>query len=515
MTTLPPTADPRPTNYRYGVLVFCALLAMLNYLDRVCFSNVAKFIQAEFFLSDAQLGYLFGAFALAYAICEVPTGWMGDRFGPRVTLIRVVLWWSVFTALTGLIFPSMVGTARTGMTAVIVLVGVRFLFGAGEAGAFPNVSRAFANWIPLGERGFAQGTVWMAGRLAGGLTPFIVLALLIPTGETFAGEPVYFWRHCFWIFGFLGIIWCVFFWVWFRDRPDQKVGVNAAELAHIQAGQAPEVGHLAVPWGRLLTSWNLWALCLMYFCAAYGWYFNITWLPKFLDEQFDVNRRTWGFWMVSLLQGLPLLLGALACIIGGLLTDGYVLRTGNRRWGRRLYGMLGHGLCALCYLLSVYARNPILFVLAVAAASFWNDLTMGPAWASCIDIGRRYAGVVSGMMNMIGNLGGFVAGVATGLILNAYTLPVKQERAAVVAAVTTADVFASMGNPFGQVTGVLTGPAVAPQVQELNARYLEQARIGWNLNLYSYAIVYALAVLLWWRFDASQPIVAEGEPRLD
>lgn len=460
MSPLSPAVAERPTNYRYGVLVFCCLLAMLNYLDRVCFSNVAVYIQAEFVLTNAQLGYLFGSFALAYALFEVPTGWMGDRFGPRVTLIRVVLWWSAFTAFTGLVFPSMLGTGSSAFAALLV---IRFLFGAGEAGAFPNVSRAFANWFPLGERGFAQGAVWMAGRFAGGITPLVVLALLIPTINA-AGEPTKYWRHIFWIFGFLGVVWCVAFWVWFRDRPDQKAGVNAAELHHIHAGQVPDAGHIHVPWRRILTSANLWVLCLMYFCAAYGWYFNITWLPKLLKEEFGVTEATWGFWSFSLMQGAPLLFGSLACLVGGLLTDWFIRRTGDRRWGRRLFGMIGHAVCSLCYFAAIYAflylGDPILFVLAVALASFWNDITMGAAWASCIDIGRRYSGIVSGMMNMIGNLGGFVAGIATGMVLDAY-------------------------------------PGAA--------------RTAWNLNLLSYALVYAAAVFLWLNFDASKPIVPEDE----
>lgn len=497
MTALPPPAGEQPTRYRYGVLAFCCALAMLNYLDRVCFSGVTKFLQAEFVLTNTQIGYLFSAFALAYAICEVPTGWLGDRFGPRVTLIRVVLWWSVFTALTGLVFPSMLGI---GSSAFAALLAIRFLFGAGEAGAFPNVSRAFANWFPLSERGFAQGTVWMAGRFAGGITPLIVLFLLIPIGKDPGGKTIYYWRHIFWIFGLLGVVWCIAFWYWFRDRPDQKAGVNAAEREHIHAGLVPEVGHSAVPWRRILGSANLWLLCLMYFCAAYGWYFNITWLPKLLDEQYGVNadNPTWGFWWTSLLIGMPLLLGSLACLLGGLLTDWFIRRTGNRRWGRRLFGMIGHGVCALCYLASVYAASPVLFVLAVALAAFWNDLTMGAAWASCIDIGKRYAGIISGMMNMIGNLGGFMAGFITGMVLDAYALPVKHEQA-----LATSQMLAA-ADP-------LTTAATALVTAEATERYLAASRYAWNLNLLSYAFVYFVAMLLWAWFDASKPIIPEDE----
>jgi MFS family permease len=155
----------------------------------------------------------------------------------------------------------------------------------------------------------------------------------------------------------------------------------------------------------------------------------------------------------SVMAGLPLLLGTPACLIGGLLTDAFIRRTGDRKWGRRLFGMIGHGTCALCYFLSLTAKSPWLFVLFVALAAFCNDLTMGSAWASCIDVGGRYAGIVSGCMNTIGNLGGAVAGISTGLILDL----------------------------FG-------------------------AQTGWTVNLVSFSAVYLVAVVLWLNFDATKQV---------
>src|SRR5262249_58977718 len=178
--------------------------------------------------------------------------------------------------------------------AFTAMLTVRFLFGMGEAGAYPNISRAFHNWFPFRERGFAQGAVWMAGRFAGGVTPLIVLALLYEVPST-QGQGVA-WRHTFWIFGSLGVLWCCAFWWWFRDRPEQKAGVNPAEIALIQHEEGPpEAAHRNVPWRRLLTNGNLWVLCLMYFCAAYGWYFNITYLPGYLRDHYDITPGArWG-----------------------------------------------------------------------------------------------------------------------------------------------------------------------------------------------------------------------------
>jgi len=225
-------ATQKPTNVRYGVLGFACALSTITYLDRVCFGTVKPFIQSEFDLTKTEVGMLFTAFALAYAAFEVPTGWLGDIFGPRVTLIRIVLWWSAFTALTGMIFPS----PQYPVLAFGALLTVRFLFGVGEAGAFPNISCAFARWFPLGERGRAQGAVWMAGRLGGGITPLVVLTLVYTTQHD--DVVVKHWRHIFWIFGVLGVLWCVVFWFWFRDRPQEHPSVNAAEVALIHGGAA-------------------------------------------------------------------------------------------------------------------------------------------------------------------------------------------------------------------------------------------------------------------------------------
>jgi nitrate/nitrite transporter NarK len=455
-----PAALEQPTRVRYGVLGFACALSMITYLDRVCFGTVAPYIQTEFGLDDEQKGLLFTAFALAYGLFEVPSGWLGDVYGPRRTLIRIVLWWSFFTVLTGLIHPI----PEWPWFAFWAMLTVRFLFGMGEAGAYPNIARSFHNWFPFQERGFAQGAVWMAGRFAGGVTPLIVVALFLRV-QTDSGATAIYWRHTFWLFGVLGVAWCVVFWWWFRDRPEEKASVNRAELDMIRGrtgsveaalrAQEPEPSHTGVPWKKLLTSVNLWTLCLMYFCAAYGWYFNITWLPGYLKDEYGVTQETWGFWAFSLMAGAPLLVGSLACLVGGLLTDAFIRRTGNRKWGRRLFGVLGHGLCAICYLASAYAQSPVLFVVGITLAAFCNDLTMGSAWASCLDIGQKYSGIVSGCMNMIGNLGGAAAGYATGWILKHY---------------------------------------------------------GWQANFFSYAGVYFAATLLWMAFDSTRVVVPETRP---
>jgi MFS family permease len=467
----------QPTRVRHGVLGLACSLSMITYLDRVCFGSVIGYIKNEFNLTDTERGLLFGAFSLSYAVFEVPSGWLGDVFGPRKTLIRIVLWWSLFTALTGLIWP----VPAWGALPFLALLAVRFCFGLGEAGAYPNIARAFHNWFPVTERGFAQGTVWMAGRLMGGATPLIVFALIFTTEE--AGIKTVHWRHAFWIFGMLGVVWCAVFYWWFRDLPHDKPGVNAAELALITAGrQTGDVhSHAGVPWRRLLTSGNLWILCLMYFCASYGWYFNITYLPDYLNKVYKFNRDEAGLLVAGLVTGSPLLAGAVACLAGGILSDLFIRRTGNRKWGRRLFGVVGHGVCALCYFGSMFAPNVYMFMLAIAMAAFWNDLTMGAAWASCLDIGRKYSGIVSGSMNTIGNLGGFLAGVATGMVLDAFRDPLAHGATAV------------LGPAGGAV--VFHDPHVTAW--------------AWNINFILFTGVYVLAAVCWLLFDSTKPLVHE------
>ncbi len=464
-----PTTLSKPSRVRYGVLLFACSVSMIIYVDRVCFGTLAGEIRGEFGLSDQQMGWLFFAFAFAYAAFEIPGGWLGDRFGARRTLIPLVLGWSAFTALTGAVFPS----ARWPGLVFSALFLARFLFGMSEAGAYPSIARAFQSWFPLEERGFAKGAVWMAGRFGGGITPLLVFALLYDNGGTGADKTTH-WRHILWIFGSLGIIWCILFWWWYRDRPEQKAGVNQAELALIKA--APPSARLRVPWARLIRNRNLWVLCLMYFMSSYGWYFNISFLKEYLAKYHGVTyaeKWSWDFWRASLMNGMPLLLGSLACLVGGVLSDLFIRGTGNRTWGRRLFGVVGMGSGSLCFFAAMlinggwwHADSAWAIVWAVSLASFCNDLTMGAAWASCLDIGGKYAGIVSGCMNSLGNLGGAVAMLVTAWVIGMFT--------AGLAADTSA--------------------------------YWQAARPGWSVNFLIFGGVYVLGAILWFFFDASKRV---------
>jgi MFS family permease len=455
-------ASPSPTRVRYSVLGFACSLSMITYLDRVCFGKAAIHIADDLKLSGgvADLRLAFTTFTLAYAIFEVPTGWLGDVFGPKRTIMRIVLWWSVFTALTG--------TVTLAMGGLILLAVIRFLFGMGEAGAYPNITRALHNWLPPSKRAFGQGMVWMCGRLMGGLTPLVWLLVVEKGGLD--------WRQAFYLFGLIGVLWCVAFGLWFRDRPRDHPAVSAAEVELIEAGRT-DIGHAHanVPWGKLLGSGNLWCLCLMYFCAAYGWYFNITYLPEFLEKQYEVEKTDF---LGQLYAGGPLIFGAMTCLIGGLLSDWFIRRTGNRKWGRRLFGVIGHSLCALCYAVCALRPSLLLFVLAISMAAFWNDLTMGAAWATCQDIGRKYSAIVAGCMNTIGNLGGAAAGWITGEIVKA------------------------------RQVSVVGGEEAFKALSAAEKRELLWP--AYDLNFLIFACVYVVAVFFWMRVDATKPVAPEA-----
>jgi nitrate/nitrite transporter NarK len=272
----------------------------------------------------------------------------------------------------------------------------------------------------------------------------------------------------------------VWFYLWFRNRPEEKATVNAAELDMIREGRPDrEAGHAHVPWMQLFTSRNLWMLCLMYFCAAYGWYFNITYLPRFLEQQHGVAPTSL---LGAIYKGGPLWVGAIACLWGGYLSDRYIRRTGNLKWGRRLFGVTGHSLCALCYLACLAAPNAFTFFVAISLAAFFNDLIMGPAWACCQDIGKRYAAIVAGAMNTVGNLGGAVAGWATGTILEQ----------------TLASYAASQGASVELLSESQRAAGLFP---------------GYQINFLVFAGVYVLAVIFWFQVDATKPVVAEGSDK--
>ena len=403
----PPTIAP--TRIRYRVLALACGLSMITYLDRVCLGSAAPAIAQELSLSNvAELKWAFTAFTIAYALFEIPSGWLGDRLGPRSTLIRIVLFWSTFTALTGAVGLKVGSLTLGGLGTLITL---RFLFGAGEAGAYPNMTRAIHNWFPMRQWETAQGWIWMSGRLMGGLTP-LLWAILV--GGTALSAPLTTWRGAFWLFSAIGVLWCIVFAIGFRDTPEQHPAVNPAESALIREDNAPPQPHASIDWGRLLSNPALWALCVMYSLVNYGWAFNITYLPAYLQLRFSVPESDL---VAAIYKGAPLWVGAAGCLLGGQLINLLARHFVDRRRARQVLGFVALSGCALCWLGVKAAPNIHLFSLLVALAAFCIDLTLGATWATCQDIGRPNVAVAAACMNTIGTLGAAFANWLTGTLV--------------------------------------------------------------------------------------------------
>lgn len=384
---VPFTPKSKSSRVRWRVLLMLFILSVVTYLDRVCISTTAPAMMKDLGLSPIQMGMVFSIFIFGYALFEIPGGWMGDHWGARVVLTRIVLWWSFFTAATAYAWS------------LASLLVIRLLFGVGEAGAFPNCSSAISRWFPPTERARAQGTLLTGTRLGGAIAPGIVVLLMSRLG----------WRQVFTICAGLGAVWVVVWYWWYRNTPEEHPAMTPEELAEIRESAPPAPARSApVDWSALLHSRNLWAICLMYSCYSFGLYFYLTWLPTYLLNARGVALSAIGFW-----AGLPLLVGAASNVAGGFLSDTLARRAGLR-WGRRLPAGLGLLFSSVLLLLSLALRSPVAALSAMVASFGCADIILGPAWATCLDIGREQAGTVTGCMNSFGQIGGLLSPILFG-----------------------------------------------------------------------------------------------------
>ncbi len=372
----------KPTRARYFVVLLAISLAVLSYVQRVAISQAAEPITRDLHLRKEQMGLVFGAFGLAYALFEIPMGLLGDRLGVRRVLAQIVLAWSICTALTG---------AAWNVASMVV---IRFLFGAGEAGCFPNLTRMLSAWMPARERVTAQALMWAFARWGGAITPPLALLAINLFG----------WRWAFVNFALAGIVWCAVFLFWFRDDPAQHRSVNAAERDMLEASRVltshrPGQGH----WLSVLLTRPVLLLGLQYFCFSYGWYFYITWLPTYLRE-----GRGQSPGRAAALSVLPLLFGGAGSLITGL---------APKRLPRRAIAFCGFFATAILLVVVTRIHSVVPSMLAMGFASLTSDLTMPISWDACVEIGGPYCATVAASMNMLGNLGGFVAPVVGGVIL--------------------------------------------------------------------------------------------------
>lgn len=371
---------------RHWVLALLVLLSIITFLDRLCIAAAGPLMQDELKIPPEKWGLVLGAFVLAYGLFEIPTGVMGDRFGHRSTLTRIVLWWSGFTMLTG------------AMSSFVPLVIVRFLFGAGEAGAYPNMAGVISRWFPVGERARAQGFVWGASRAGGALAPLVV----VPVQSAFG------WRAAFYVFGAIGIVWCAVWWFWYRDAKEPLAASSGS--------------HSTTPWRELFSSRQMWLIVVMYGSYAWGSWFYFSWLHTYL-----VKGRGFSSSEMAVFAALPFAVGAVSNVIGGYLCDFAVLKLGQRL-GRTILGSTCLTAGALLLILTSYTKDKNMAVVLLTLGFGVMDLMLPSAWAICLDIGGKHAGAVSGAMNSSGQFGGFLCTVLFGFLAgqyNDYDLPLR------------------------------------------------------------------------------------------
>ncbi|MDB5340227.1 MAG: sauU 2 [Planctomycetaceae bacterium] len=381
-------AEP-PTNARYTVLAFMCSLAFVLYLDRICISQTAPDIMRDLGLTKTQFGYVAAAFTLAYALFEVPIGWWGDKYGSRGVLARIVIGWSIFTALTGAAFGF------------VSLVAIRFLFGAGEAGAFPNTARILSRWFPTERRGMAQGLVNSISQVGGALAPVLTSELMQRIG----------WRWTFFVFSFPGIIWAASFYWWYRDDPQTHPATNDAERKLITAGTAAHTGsvHPPIPWRIVLNSPQIWLMGAVLMCTAFNSYFYFTWYPTYLQEGRLVSKLVSGRMASIVLTG-----GAIGCICGGFLIDYLVRTTGNRHLSRRMYSFTALILAAICLVAGRHNDSPLWASIWTAGSVMFTLSTLAAWWGAVTDLSGRHIGALFGLMNSLGGLGAITSQLFVG-----------------------------------------------------------------------------------------------------
>lgn len=372
---------------RYGFFAGSFFITLLLYIDRVCISSAKESIASDLVLEDTQIGWVLSAFALGYALFQVPGGALGDKFGVRKVLTGIMVIWSIFTSLTA------VAWSYTSM------LFFRFAFGAGEAGAFPNISRAAFSWVPLKERGIFQGINFSGSRLGAAFALPLVAYLIDKWG----------WKPIFFFFGVIGIVLAVIFYTVFRNSPEEHNAISKEEADYIMANRQKKVTNVnnkTIGVRQILSSKNVLFAMGQYIGSNFIFFFTLTWLFPYIKTKYNLNAVDAGF-----LASIPLLAGALGNWISGYMVDA-IYSKGNRKLSRRIPAIIGFILVFLGILLSLRMESAIGAIACISVAILGADMTLSPSWTFCIDIGKKNSGKVSGMMNMAGNIGSFITALA-------------------------------------------------------------------------------------------------------
>jgi sugar phosphate permease len=376
--------------YRYRVLVLLFFLTFITYLDRVTISLVGVRVKSEFNLSNEQFGWVLGAFALAYALFEIPSGMLGDRIGQRAVFIRIVSWWSLCTALTG---------ATTG---IITLLCVRFLFGVGESGAYPNSSGTVSRWLTVTETSKGISSLTMGANTGAAVAPLIVIPL----------AAAYGWRVPFFVNGLIGLGWVLVCYRWFKDHPSQMKHISLEEKEYVEKNRRFVSHNRPFPWRVALRKRSLLALVLSFYCCQWGNYFFVAWMPVYLQEGRLFSEND-----MKMASSYLFLVGIIGALTGGLAGDWLVKKKGVR-FGRRFIAMLSFGMLGGLVLVASVATDNAIVVISLIIAHFFYSPSSITSYSTCIDIAGDNAGTVAGIMNCFGQFGAFFMAVIFGKIVD-------------------------------------------------------------------------------------------------
>jgi ACS family glucarate transporter-like MFS transporter len=384
--------------YRYRVLILLFFFILITYLDRVCISLVGVRIKTEFHLSNQQFGWVVGAFALAYALFEIPTGILGDRIGQRTVFIRIVLWWSLFTALTG---------ATTGLFTLMV---TRFLFGMGEAGAFPNGTGTIARWFPFNETGRGTSALIIGSNVGAAVAPLIIVPI----------AAAYGWRMPFFINAMIGIAWVLVCFLWFRNHPAEMKKMPAEEKKLIEDNRRFTQDRVPLSWKDVVRNRSLLALVSSFFCSQWGLYFFVAWLPVYLQQGRHFSENA-----MKTTTSLLFIVGIIGGILAGFFVDRLVKKKGLKA-GRRMIGTVSLAMMGFMFLITAATTNDTAASACLMGGYFFMPVYLVNATAVCVDIGRSRACTVVGIMNFAGQLGAFFLAILFGKMadaLNSFNAP--------------------------------------------------------------------------------------------
>ncbi|TSA29490.1 MAG: MFS transporter [Verrucomicrobiaceae bacterium] len=384
---------------RWLLIFWMFLMSAVAYLDRVNISIAGQAIQKDFGLTDMQLGWVFSAFVIGYALFQVPGGRLADRFGARLVISVGVLWWGAFTTLTAWV-PS--GLA----VSVVLLIVTRFLLGLGEAVVYPSSNRLVSTWIPSSERGLANGLIFAGVGAGAGVTPPIIIFILYKWG----------WHWSFYISALIGLAAGAVWFLIARDTPREHPLASQKEIEHIEAGLPPATKEscVALPWRAILGSRNVLAITFSYFAYGYVAYIFFTWFFIYLSRVRGLDLKS-----SALYSMLPFIAMACAAPLGGWVADRITLIYG-RRAGRCWVAVFGLSLAAVFLAVATQVESARVASIVLAGGAGALYLAQSAFWAVTADIAGKSAGTVSGLMNMGAQVGGAVTASLTPWIANRF-----------------------------------------------------------------------------------------------